>query len=68
MPANPHAEAARAEALGRLAAYREAHAALHADIRRAAALGLTKTEIAAASGLTRQGVGKILNRPESPRG
>jgi DNA invertase Pin-like site-specific DNA recombinase len=66
MPANPHAEAARTEALGRLVAYREAHANLHANIRHAAELGFGKTTIARASGLTRQGVAKILNRPESP--
>lgn len=62
MPTNPHAEAARAQVAGRLAAFREARATLHADIRRAAELGMTTTEIARESGLTWHGVAKILGR------
>ncbi len=53
-------DAARADMLERLAAYRDARATLHADIREAARLGLTQAEIARASGLSRQGVAKIL--------
>lgn len=56
-------DAARADMLGRLAAYRDARVTLHADVREAARLGLTQAEIARASGLSRQGVAKILRRP-----
>jgi len=54
--------AARALALERLAAYREARATLHADVRAALAAGATQADIARASGLTRQGIAKIAAR------
>jgi hypothetical protein len=57
--------AARAEVARRLAAFREARATIHANIHRAAELGLTTTEIARESGMTWHGVAKILNRKES---
>lgn len=53
-------ETARAEALGRLAIYREARAALHEDVRAAAIAGATQAEIARASGLSRQHVATII--------
>lgn len=46
----------------RLEAYRVARADIAAAVREAHALGLGPVEIAALSGLTRQGVRKILNR------
>jgi predicted transcriptional regulator len=49
---------------GRLAAFREARASLHTDIRRAAELGMTTTEIARESGMTWHGVNKVLNRED----
>jgi hypothetical protein len=58
----PQQAAARAEVAGRLAAFREARSTLHVDIRRAAELGMTTTEIANESGLTWHGVKKILDR------
>lgn len=61
---NPHAAAAREEALGRLAAYKERRATLHPDIRRAAELGISITEIAETSGLSWHGVKKILDRTQ----
>lgn len=67
MTATPQQAAARAEVAGRLTAFREARAALHADIRRAAELGMTTTEIADESGMTWHGVDKILKRGESAR-
>jgi hypothetical protein len=59
---NPHAEAARAEVLGRLLAYRASHAALYANVRRAAELGISITVIAQSTGLSWHGVKKILDR------
>jgi hypothetical protein len=61
----PQQAAARAEVLGRLAAFREARANIHADIHRAAELGLSTTEIADQSGMTWHGVAKILKRDQS---
>jgi len=46
----------------RLAVYRQARASLHDDIREAHALGATPTELAEWSGLSRQGIYKILGR------
>jgi predicted transcriptional regulator len=60
----PQQVAARAEVAGRLAAFREARATVHADIRRAAELGMTTTEIAQESGMTWHGVAKVLNRED----
>lgn len=60
--ARDHAAVARAEVSGRLASYRKARSTLHADIRRAAELGMTTTEIARECGMTWHGVAKILKR------
>lgn len=60
----PQQAVARAEVAGRLAAFREARKTIHDDIRRAAELGMTTTEIAQASGMTWHGVAKILTRKE----
>jgi CRP-like cAMP-binding protein len=58
----PQASAARDLVLGRLAAYRAARDTIHADVVTAAELGFTQADIARESGLTRQGVAKILDR------
>ena len=61
------ATAAREEALGRLAVYRDARATLHQDVRAALAAGASQADVARASGLTRQGVAKITGKAASPR-
>jgi transcriptional regulator with XRE-family HTH domain len=54
----------QAAVTGRLNAYRTARADLHLAVRLGQYLGLTQQEIAAESGLSRDGVRKILNRKE----
>lgn len=54
---------AEGDALGRLAVYRERRAALHDDVRAAAAEGATQARIAEVSGVTRQWIGRILAEP-----
>lgn len=53
---------ARDSVRARLEAYRAARADIAAAVREARTLGLGPVEIAALSGLTRQGVRKILDR------
>ena len=48
------------DAMGRLAAYRQAREGLHDDVRAAVAGGASQVDVARASGLTRQWVAKIL--------
>ena len=50
---------AREEALGRLAAYREARKRMPNDVRAALAAGCSQAEVARESGLSRQWVAKI---------
>lgn len=59
--------AARDAARVRLEAYRAARADIAAAVRDAHAMGMGPVEIAALSGLTRQGVRKILDRRDAPR-
>ena len=51
-----------AAAMARLAAYRAARESLHGDVRAALALGATQADVARASGLARQWVGRIQAR------
>jgi hypothetical protein len=56
---------ARDSVRARLEAYQAARADIASAVRDAHALGMGPVEIAALSGLTRQGVRKILDRPQS---
>lgn len=53
---------------GRLAAFGERKDTLHADIRRAAELGMTTTEIANLAHMSWHGVAKILRGKDRPNG
>jgi DNA-binding transcriptional regulator LsrR (DeoR family) len=50
------------DVLARLEAYRDARSGIHAAIREAAALGVTRSEIARRCGMTRAAVQRILAR------
>lgn len=68
MTPNPQQAAARAEVVGRLAAFGERKDTLHADIKRAAELGMTTAEIANLAHMSWHGVAKILRgKPSSER-
>lgn len=56
------AEASTEDLLRELARYGESHARLHTVIRALAARGIGPVAIARTSGLTRQGVAKIIRR------
>ena len=56
---------AGADALTRLASYRELRASMPQDVRDAAAAGATQAEISRISGLSRQWVAKVLRTSDA---
>ena len=56
---------AGADALTRLASYRELRASMPQDVRDAAAAGATQAEISRVSGLSRQWVAKVLRTSDA---
>lgn len=62
MAAKDHAADARWAVGELLLTYKDARAHLHEDIRHAAELGMTTTEIAKLSGMSWHGVAKVLDR------
>lgn len=67
MTTTPEVTSAGADALTRLASYRELRASMPQDVRDAAAAGATQAEISRVSGLSRQWVAKVIAEGDAAR-